>query len=119
MVESADKYKFTFIKYQNTDDHISYLIKVLAPGNISFTIEDRYSSMKKFADEMEKFTKNVQGFPGFPKKRIFGNKKDGFLKKRQRELETYFNMLFNTNGVSRSEKTFKYLKSRTVDDNSL
>jgi hypothetical protein len=45
--------------------------------------------------------------------------KDGFLKKRQRELEAYFNMLFNTKGVGRAEQTFKYLKSKSVDENSL
>ena len=104
-MESSDQYKFTFIKYQGKDDHISYLIKVFAPGGITFTIQDRYSSMKKFQDDILSSVRVNKDLPSFPKKKLFGNKKEEFLRKRQRELESYFNALFSIREVAQHSKS--------------
>jgi hypothetical protein len=49
MVESSsDSYKVQFINHDMKRGFAEYLIRVNAPGGISFTIRDRYSSMRNF-----------------------------------------------------------------------
>jgi hypothetical protein len=45
---SNPEYKVQFIKHETRNGHIEYLIKVVAPNNITFDIRDRYSSMRRF-----------------------------------------------------------------------
>lgn len=51
---SADTYRVQFVKHEILDGHASYLIKVVAPGNIIFHIRDRYSSMRNFQSLFKK-----------------------------------------------------------------
>lgn len=49
MVESnTDTYRVQFVKYETRKGYAEYLIKIVAPGNITFHIMDRYSSMRQF-----------------------------------------------------------------------
>lgn len=52
MVESrnqSDGYQVVFVKHDQTQEGwIEYLVKVMAPGNFSFHIRDRYSRMRSF-----------------------------------------------------------------------
>ncbi len=55
MVEaSTETYKVQFVKHEVQDGHASYLVKVVAPGNIIFHIRDRYSSMRNFQSLIKK-----------------------------------------------------------------
>ena len=56
MVDAAgqDTYKVKFINYQVNAGYAGYLIKVIGPGNISFHLRDRYSSMRNFVSALKK-----------------------------------------------------------------
>ena len=64
------------------DEYATYLIKVLAPKNISFHIDDRYSSIRSFQSSVKKNIKSVDGVPQFPKKKYWGHMDPAFLKQR-------------------------------------
>ena len=52
--------------------------------------------------------------PVFPPKKWFGNKKDAFVKERQRNLNNYFERLLRVAGLAESEvfKTFINAKDK-------
>jgi len=55
MVESTtETYKVQFVKHEIQDGYATFLIKVVAPGNIIFHIRDRYSSMRNFQSLIKK-----------------------------------------------------------------
>jgi hypothetical protein len=51
---SQDNYKVQFIRPEVTGGYAEYLIKVIGPGNISFHLRDRYSSMRNFVSGLKK-----------------------------------------------------------------
>ncbi len=46
--KKSNTYQVTFIKYEEKDEHIEYLVKINAPGDQIFLFRDRYSSMLAF-----------------------------------------------------------------------
>lgn len=85
MVESnSDSYKVQFIKYDMGRGFAEYLVKVIAPGGITFHIKDRYSSMRNFQSLVKKQfnLKIYHGFPTFPPKKMFSNTSQEFLTTR-------------------------------------
>lgn len=90
-----------FVKHEMIDNHASYLIKVVAPGNIIFHIRDRYSSMRNFQSLFKKQfnLKTYNGFPNFPPKKAFGNTSNEFLNNRMTSLQNFFNNFFGLKEV--------------------
>ena len=87
MVESNSaemSFKCKFINHDTSKGFTEYLIIILAPGNISFHINDRYSSMRNFYTNMSKIGSigSIRGLPKFPSKKFLGNTKSAFLKHR-------------------------------------
>lgn len=80
-IQSQDIYKVQFISYEVKNGYAEYYIKIIAPGNISFHLRDRYSSMKNFQSLIKKNLpmKNFQNLPSFPPKKWFGNMDSNFL----------------------------------------
>lgn len=107
MVDKASnlEYKVQFIKYETRDGHIEYLVKIVAPNNITFDIRDRYSNMRRFQQDTREALnlRNINGLPQFPKKKAFGNKAQDFLNTRKNGLENFFKLFFAQPEVQKSQ----------------
>lgn len=92
----GENYKFTFIEYNLSSGHASYLIRVQGPNNITFNIQDRYSQMLQLIEQLQQDKELSSGkdLPKFPKKKLFGSKKPAFLAQRKEQLQQFFNVFF-------------------------
>ena len=61
------------------DGFANYIIKVVAPRDISFHLKDRYSSMREFQSMVKRQIGSADGTPNFPKKKYIGNMEPAFL----------------------------------------
>ena len=95
MVEKSE-FKVQFIRHENRDGHIEYLYKVIGPNNITFDLRDRYSSMRRFQQQIrdQLNLRQMAGVPNFPPKKTFGNMEAEFLRTRQTGLENFFKNFF-------------------------
>ena len=121
MVESSiDAYRVQFIKYELIKGFTEYLIKVIAPGNISFHLRDRYSSMRNFQSLMKKNMpiRNFRGLPSFPPKKLFNNTDQTFLNQRLKSLENFFNNFLSHPEIANSNLVLIYLKEKAADKQS-
>ena len=115
MVESSynEGYKVQFIKHMGNGDYVEYLIKISAPTpNISFHIQDRYSSMRSFSSDLKKTLnkKSYDGYPNFPPKKIFGNKSEQFLNQRMNSLQVFFANIFKDSSICNSDFVLNWFK---------
>ena len=104
MVErSSEGYQVSFVKHAEIDGYIEYLVKVIAPGNFSFHIKDRYSRMRSFSSTVKKQFNlaTFNGLPSFPPKKAFGSKGADFLNQRSSALQQFFNSFFANKDVLR------------------
>jgi len=118
MERSEETYKVQFVKYETNRGHAEYLIKVVAPGNITFHIRDRYSSMRQFQSLIKKQfnMKAYNGFPNFPKKKTFGNMSQEFLQQRLVQLQNFFNTFFANQDIAKSPHVVLYFKEKAADN---
>lgn len=80
---NSELYKVKFISHDAGQGYAVYKFKIIGPQNISFHVQDRYSSMKKFSSDMKKKYPIRNVLPHFPPKKFLGNKEENFLKLRE------------------------------------
>ena len=100
-----EKKKLT-IKVNNhskVDGHITYTLTFEDEDGSTYEIPKRYSELKILYDLLRRET-NSNSFPKFPPKKFFGINNEDFIKKRQQELNAFFE------GIC-SSKEFSELKS--------
>lgn len=81
-------YKIRVINHNKTQDHVEYIISFEKDGQV-YRFSERYSNLKALNDLLKKEAAN-NSFPKFPPKKFFGSDDENFLKKRQQELNNYF-----------------------------
>lgn len=76
-------YKVQMVKVNTQDGYANYIAKVLGPNGVSFHIEDRYSSMRKFQQLLRNSISdqniNLSDLPPFPKKKLVGSMEPAFI----------------------------------------
>ena len=119
MVDKSE-FKVQFMKNEQRGGHIEFLFKVTGPGNITFDLRDRYSSMRRFKEQISEALRlrSINGVPSFPPKKTFGNKEPEFLTTRQRGLETFFKYFLAIPEVQKSQQLSNYFLERAADANS-
>jgi len=87
--------KCRFTKWNKTDDHIEYIIKIISTkdDNINVDFSSRYSILRDLHDILRKEA-NTSKYPKFPPKKYFGNTDEKFLNQRMAALDHYFNQVF-------------------------
>jgi hypothetical protein len=97
-MENPENYRIQFIEHFKKEGHIEYRIRIVwvdtSARFIDFT--ERYKNLEKIHKTFKKEAKesNLQNFPKFPGKTLFGqNKNEKFLSKRQELLQVYFSNL--------------------------
>jgi len=65
-----------FVKWNNDKNFVRYTFDVVGPVGLTFSITDRYRSMRLLYDSLRK---GRSGVPPFPPKRIFGNISKDFI----------------------------------------
>jgi len=93
-------YKIKIVGYIKKDDHIEYTINI-EKDNIIITFSERYSKLKILNDLMKNEAKSNR-FPKYPPKFYFKKEDEKLLNKRQKDLQSYFEII---------NKEFSHLKS--------
>ena len=80
-------------------------------------MRDRYSSMKDFSSLIKKSMpiKSFQELPHFPPKKFLGNKGEGFLKSRMKQLENFFNNFLGNTEVAKNTNVLIYFREKAVE----
>ena len=114
----ARKFNIRVTNHSKTEGHVSYYLKIESDDGISFSIPKRYSELKILNDLLRKET-NSNAFPKFPPKKFFGFNSEEFIRKRQVELDTYFQAICNSPDFSKLNSFVKFvedcLKSQNDD----
>ena len=104
-MENKIKYKINIIDHIKESNYVNYifnLIEINSPNNI-IDFKERYSSLLDLHNLLLSET-NSKNFPKFPPKKFFGSNSETFIIKRQKELNSYFKIIFEN-------QQFYYLKS--------
>ena len=106
----ARKFNVNVTNHSKIDGHVGYHLKIQIDNNTPFFFFFLYSELKTLNDLLRKETSN-NSFPKFPPKKFFGFNSEDFVRKRQQELDTYFQSICNS-------PEFSKLKSfnRFIDD---
>ena len=113
-------YKVQIVKYEVVDrNYATYLIKVVGPNNISFHINDRYSSIRNFQTQIKRSLPSADGIPGFPKKKFLGNLDYHWLSERSKQLGLFMNTFLAHPLVKASPLVPAYFKDRCVGEGSI
>ena len=115
-------YKFQMVKVKTDEGYANYIAKIIGPNGISFHIQDRYSSMRKFSqllkNDISDKNINLNDLPPFPKKKLVGSMEPQFIDQRSVELGRYFNALLSKNQVARNILVLTYFTTHQADQES-
>lgn len=71
------------VKVKTEEGYANYIAKVVGPNGVSFHIQDRYSSMRKFQQLLRNSVSdqniNLNDLPPFPKKKMVGSMNQQFI----------------------------------------
>ena len=102
------KYNIRVINHIKVDGHIGYNLKIQINDSSPFIISKRYSELKLLNDLLRKETSS-NSFPKFPPKKFFGFNSEEFVKKRQQELDVYFQAICNSVEFSKLNSFTKFI----------
>lgn len=95
-----------------------YVWKVVGPNNISFHMEDRYSSIRSY---QQTITRNLEddvslkNVPKFPAKKYMNSMSDAFLNDRMQQLQLFLNGFLKIKEVASNNLTLTYFHEKAVD----
>jgi hypothetical protein len=79
----------------------------------TWLLRERYSTLR---DVHAKLESQVDGsLPSFPSRKFFGNTDKSFILKRQKELETYFNILLKHKNLDEIPAIKYFLYDRKIE----
>lgn len=112
-------YNVDVVKYEVVENtYAVYLIKIVGPNNISFHIQDRYSSILTWHNEIKKNIGTSDGLPSFPEKKYFGKLEPKFLERRKAGLKNFLNPFLNHPLVKSSPRVPTYFKMKATGKGS-
>jgi hypothetical protein len=115
MEEKIYKVKITgHIKLEN---HTEYYLTIES-GSTTFIIQERYSNLKKLADTMKIEAKNNALFPKFPPKKFFGGEDAKFIKKRETEINAFFESINENPDFLKLPSFIKFLEEKKKNYNN-
>jgi hypothetical protein len=108
MVEAGTdqiSYKAQILSYSKRNGHIQYRIRIDAPNNITFHINDRYSNLRLIQSTIKKQLQGsmLRKVPNFPPKKLFGNTKEGFIDDRMHRLNNFWNQFLSIPAIASNE----------------
>ena len=111
------KLKISVVGHAKIEGHITYFLKFETEEGLTFKISKRYSELKTLNDLLRKET-NSNSYPKFPPKKFFGVSNEDFIKKRQQELNVFFEGICSSSEFSelKSFKAFVASCKKTVKD---
>lgn len=104
--EEPLKFSIVITNHQKIEGHYIYSIKLTIDNSIIINTGRRFSELKLLNDTMRKETNN-NNFPKFPPKKLFPSEE--FIKKRQQELNVYFNVLCTSPEFSKLPSLVKFV----------
>ena len=105
---SSKKYNIKVVGHTKTDGHVGYNLKIQLDNNASFLVSKRYSELKILNDLLRKETPS-NAFPKFPPKKFFGFNSEEFIKKRQQELDIYFQGICSSQEFTKLPSFLKFI----------
>ena len=102
--------------HSKAEGHAIYYLKIESDDGISITVPKRYSELKSLNDLLRKET-NSNAFPKFPPKKFFGFNSEEFIRKRQLELDSYFQTISNSPEFSKLNSFVKFLEECLKNQN--
>ena len=115
-----EKLKIIVKGHSKIEGHIIYELSIQFDDDISFTVQKRYSELKTMHDSLRRET-NSNSFPKFPPKKFFGIYTEEFLKKRQQDLDAYFQAICKSSEFSKLPSFVKFIDDclKSQNDNKL
>lgn len=115
-MENPFKYTIVIISHEKVEGHYNYTIKITINDSMTFNAIKRFSELKALNDVLKKESTS-NNFPKFPPKKFFTNEE--FIKRRQQELNVYFNTMCNSPEFSKLPSLIKFVKDclRAQGDN--
>ena len=105
----SKKYIIKVTDHSKIDGHVGYYLKIEIDNISSIVILKRYSELKILNDSLRKETSsNI--FPKFPPKKFFGYNSEEFIKKRQQELDIYFQSLCSSQDFCKLPSFIKFIE---------
>mmetsp|Transcript_120590 Transcript_120590/g.348494 ORF Transcript_120590/g.348494 Transcript_120590/m.348494 type:complete len:242 (+) Transcript_120590:88-813(+) len=80
-------YSAKFLSNTNHDGHTAYTIRVVNPEGAVWTIVRRYREINELHETLRLHHETL---PRMPSKRLWGNQDPAFIRRRQHELQEYF-----------------------------
>lgn len=106
-MENPFKYTIVIISHEKVEGHYNYTIKITINDSMTINTIKRFSELKALNDILKKESTS-NNFPKFPPKKFFTNEE--FIKKRQQELNAYFNIMCSTPEFSKLPSLVKFVK---------
>lgn len=106
----SERYKIKVINHSKIEGHTEYIISIEKNGT-SFTFHERYSNLKSLNDLLKKAS-NSNALPKFPPKKFFGGEDENFIKKRQQELNVYFEAISKNPELSNLPPLIKFIEEK-------
>ena len=106
----SERYKIKVINHSKIEGHTEYIISIEKNG-ASFTFHERYSNLKSLNDLLKKAS-NSNALPKFPPKKFFGGEDENFIKKRQQELNVYFEAISKNPELSNLPPLIKFIEEK-------
>ena len=116
----AKKYIVRVTNHSRADGHVGYHLKIQIDNNPDFLVSKRYSELKLLNDLLRKETSS-NSFPKFPPKIFFGFNSEDFVRKRQQELDTYFQIICSSPEFSKLTSFVRFIEEclKSQNDNKL
>ena len=106
----SKKYIIKVTDHSKVDGHVGYYLKIEIDNISSIVILKRYSELKILNDSLRKETSsNI--FPKFPPKKFFGYNSEEFIKKRQQELDIYFQSICSSQDFCKLPSFIKIIEN--------
>ena len=114
------KYNVKVTNHSKMDGHVGYHLKIWIDNNAPFLVSKRYSELKILNDLLRKETSS-NSFPKFPPKKFFGFNSEDFVRKRQQELDAYFQAICNSSEFSKLNSFVKFIEdcSKSQNENKI
>ena len=116
----SKKYNIKVIDHSKVDGHVGYLLKIEIDSLTPIVKLKRYSELKTLNDSLRKETSS-NNFPKFPPKKFFGFNSEEFIKKRQQELDAYFQSICSSQDFSKLPSFVKFIEDcfKSQNENKL
>ena len=117
---SSKKYIIRVNNHTRSDGHVGYDLKIQIDNKSPFIVSKRYSELKILNDLLRKQTQS-NSFPKFPPKKFFGFNSEEFIKKRQQELDAYFQSICSSQEFSKLPSFIRFIDDclQSQNDNKL